>query len=71
MVKTQLLKEKISASGLRITVICKHIGISRCAFYSKINNRIKFRASEIYVLSDLLKLSETEKADIFFGNNVN
>lgn len=70
MLKTQevnktLLDEFIEASGLRIGFIVGKLGISRQAFDQKRNGIISFRASEVYVLCDLLKIPEDVKPEIF------
>lgn len=65
MTNTQLLDDKIKNSGLKIGFIIDKLGISRTAFDKKKKNEIAFRASEIYVLCDLLNISEDEKTDFF------
>lgn len=68
MVNTQLLDERIESSGLKISFICDTIGISRQAFHKKRTNKTQFRLSEIYVLCDLLKISDDLlKTSIFFA----
>ena len=70
MVNTQLLDKKIEDSGLYIKFIVEKIGLSRNGFDKKRKGKTPFRVAEIYVLSDLLKLSESEKHDIFFADEV-
>lgn len=70
MVKTQdvdtdLLNEYIKNSGLRISYIVETLGISRQAFDRKRKGNISFRAPEVYVLCDLLKIPEDIKPKIF------
>lgn len=68
MVNTQLLEARIHESGLRQNFIVDKIGISNQAFAKKKNNETPFRVSEIYVLCDLLNITnETDKKKIFFG----
>lgn len=63
---TQLLEEKIENSGLKIDYICKNLGISKQAFYKKRAGKTPFRGSEIYVICDLLKITDdAEKSKIF------
>jgi len=64
-VNTELLKEYISKSGLRISYIVDTLGISRQAFDKKCKGIISFRAPEVYVICDLLKIPDNVKADIF------
>ena len=71
MVNTQLLDEKINSSGLKINYICEKLGISRQGFDKKKKNQIAFRCAEIYVLCDLLRISnDQEKKSIFYANQV-
>lgn len=71
MVNTKLLDEKISSSGLKISFIVDKLGISRQAFDKKKKNINSFRCAEIYVLCDLLNITEeSEKKAIFFTNEV-
>lgn len=70
MTDTQLLDEKIKGSGLKVGFIVETLGISRNAFDRKKKNNLHFRCSEIYVLSDLLKLSKSEEQSIFYANEV-
>ena len=67
MVNAQLLDDKIEKSGYKLNYICEKIGISRSGFNLKRNNKIPFRTSEIYVISDLLNISDEEKQSIFFA----
>lgn len=71
MVKTQnidtaLLDEAIDNSGLKTGYIVEQLGISRQAFDKKRKGINAFRQSEVYVLCDLLRLSDAQKVDIFF-----
>ena len=67
MVNTQLLDERIVQSGLKIGFITETIGLSRNGFDKKRKGKTPFRTAEIYVLSDLLRLSDEDKAKIFFA----
>lgn len=64
-VDTELLKEYISKSGLRTSYIVDTLGISRQAFYKKCKGITSFRAPEVYVLCDLLKIPADLKHKIF------
>lgn len=70
MVNTELLNTKIDDSGLKTTFIVDKLGISRQAFDKKRKNVIPFRVAEIYVVSDLLRLTDDEKQDIFFAKEL-
>lgn len=70
MVKTQnvdseLLDAYIQKSGIKISFITEQLGISRQAFNMKRKNVNSFRASEVYVLCDILKISPEDKERIF------
>ena len=72
MVKTQnvdttLLDKYINSSGYKVGFLCDTLGISRNAFDKKRRGINAFRASEVYVLCDLLKItSDIEKNKIFY-----
>lgn len=70
MVKTQYVDSDaltyyIKKSGMKIGTIVDALGISRQAFHKKRYGFIAFRAAEIYVVCDLLKIPEDEKEKIF------
>ena len=66
-VDTELLDSRINDSGLRISYICTQLGISRQAFDKKRKGITAFRQSEVYVLCDLLGISDAEtKIKIFY-----
>lgn len=64
-VDTELLDDYIENSGLRISYLCETLGISRQAFDKKRKGLISFRASEVYVLCDLLRIPPDMKKIIF------
>lgn len=70
MLNTQLLDEKIDKSGFKVGYLVESLGLSRNGFDKKRKGKTAFRTAEIYVLCDLLKLSESEKMAIFFANKV-
>ncbi len=61
----QLLDSIIKNSGYKIGYIAEILGISRQAFNKKLKGDTPFRGSEVYVLCDLLKISDTDKKKIF------
>ena len=70
-IDTQLLDDYIRNSGLRISYICDQLGISRQAFDKKRKGSSAFRQSEVYVMCDLLRITDpVEKTKIFFAQNV-
>lgn len=70
MTNTELLKKKIEESGISITFLAEKCGISREYFYKKINNETEFKQSEIAVLTNLLRLNQSERDSIFFARKV-
>ena len=64
-VDADLLNKYISESGLKIGFIVDKLGISRQAFARKMRGTITFKASEVYTLCDILRISEADKKDIF------
>lgn len=59
------LEEYIDKSGYKLGFIIEQLGLSRQAFDMKMKNKNKFRASEVYVLCDLLKITPEDKTKIF------
>lgn len=72
MTNTELLEEKIAASGYKKSYIAKAIGLkSAYGLAKKIRNENEFKASEIDILCRILKIdSLDEKEQIFFANKV-
>lgn len=68
MTNTVLLRQKIDESGYKLHFIAKRIGITYQGFLKKINNETEFKATEIQVLCDLLKIDIREKEAIFFAS---
>ena len=67
MTNTDLLREKIVSSGLKLEYIAKELGISRFALSNKIQNNTEFKVSEMQKLCEILKIDDPrEKEDIFF-----
>lgn len=65
MINTQLLDEKITDSGLKISYICDKLGLSRNGFNKKRKGEIPFKKPEIYLLSVILNLTEEDGNNIF------
>ena len=64
-VNAQLLDKKIEETGLKVSFIIDKLGLSPNGFYKKKNGITSLRASEVYVLCDLLRINDNEKAEIF------
>lgn len=69
LTNTQLLDEKIEASGLKVSFIIKNLGISDTAFYKKKKGETPFRVAEMKVISYLLHLTDEEVEEIFFSKS--
>lgn len=64
MANVELLKEKISDSGMTITSIADKSGILRETLYNRMKSG-NFYASEITALTKVLHLSRKERDEIF------
>ena len=62
-----LLKEKISESGIKMTVLSEKTGITRETLYNRFNENGEFKASEIVALTKVLNLTKEERDKIFLS----
>lgn len=60
----RLLDEYIAKSGLKVRYISEQLGISNQALCAKRRGETPFRAAEVYVLCDLLNITD-DKDKIF------
>lgn len=67
MVKTELLRESISKSGLKLQFLADEIGITRQSLSSKIDGVYDFRLKEMAKLAKLIGLTTAERNNIFFS----
>lgn len=65
-VNSDLLDKKIEESGLKVSFIIEKLGLSHNGFYKKKNGITPFRASEVYVLCDLLKITDEGEKKLIF-----
>ena len=63
----ELLKERISDSGMTMVSVAKKAGISRVTLYNRLNGKGEFIAPEIVGLTKALNLSKTDRENIFFS----
>lgn len=70
MARKQLLDEWIGNSGLKISFIADKLGLSRAGFDMKRNGEIPFRKAEIYVLCDLLRITDEAEQEKIFPEKV-
>lgn len=66
----KLLLKKIESSLIPKASIAKELGVSRQAFYRKLNGDREFKASEVKKLAIILHLTSEEKDAIFFADYV-
>lgn len=66
MTNTKLLRERINASGLKLTYIASQLRISLRALTMKITNQTQFKPSEIKRLCEILSIETAEEQVQFF-----
>lgn len=71
MADIKALKEKINNSGMTFSSIAKKSGILRETLYNRLNGVSDFTAAEIVGLSRTLKLTKSERDDIFLNEKLN
>lgn len=68
MTNTELLKDLIGKSGLKVGFIAEYVGISRQSLWNKINNSSPFNQYEIDRMCEVLKITTLkQKEAIFFA----
>lgn len=67
MTDFQMLRNKISDSGMTMVAISQKTGILRETLYNRLNGKGEFTASEMLALSKVLNLSNSERDAIFFA----
>lgn len=70
MTNTTLLRQKIDESGYKLQFLAEKCGLTYYGLMKKVNNETEFKASEIKVLKELLKLTNEEANKIFFAQKV-
>ena len=70
MTDTNLLRAKIDNSGYKLKKIAERCGITYAGLLKKINNETEFKASEMFILRDLLDIDSEEFESIFFAKDV-
>lgn len=71
MVDIELLKEKITTSGMTVKAIAEKSGILREIFYNRLKGTGEFTASEIVSLTKVLRLSKSDRDKIFLNEKLN
>lgn len=68
MTNSDLLKQAIEESGLKIGFIASFVGISRQLLWKKVNNLTPFNQYEIDKMCEVLKITSLrQKESIFFA----
>ena len=67
MTNTALLEQYIEKSGYKKSFIAEQLGITAYGFTLKVNNKSEFKASEMTILCNLLKIIAGDKEAIFFA----
>lgn len=71
MTNSELLKQKIKESGLKLGFIVEKLNTSYAWFNKKLENKKDFNAAEIQMLCEILNITNlAEKDRIFFAKNV-
>lgn len=66
MTNTEVLRERVKASGLKLQYIADRMGISRHSLTMKIEGKYEFKPSEIKTLSGLLRIETPEEIALIF-----
>ena len=70
MPNIELLKEKITDSGMTMVALSRKSNIVRETLYNRLSGVGEFTASEIVGLSEALHLSKPEREEIFFSKGL-
>lgn len=71
MTDTKELQRIIEESGLKKCFIASKLGLTVYGLQKKVENRSQFKAEEIKILCDVLKITSLrERERIFFAENV-
>lgn len=64
------LNNRIAVSRVPITAIAEGMGLSRQSLYNKMNGKRDFKISEVNRICEILRLTDEEKNNIFFEDEV-
>lgn len=67
MTNTALLERYVAKSGYKKSYIAEQLGLTTYGFMLKVNNKSEFKASEMTILCELLKINTKDKEAIFFA----
>lgn len=64
------LRAEMGRNNLSIPKLAKLIGMDKKTLYARFNGVVAFKQPEIYSISKVLNLSDTQIFNIFFANEV-
>lgn len=68
---TEMLRDVIKKSGLKLEFIAEKLGITRFSLSKKIENVTEFKTSEVQKMCDVLQITDPQdKEAIFFAQKV-
>lgn len=71
MTNTEMLRDAIKKSGLKLEFIAEKLGITRFSLTKKIENVTEFKTSEVQKMCDVLQIEDVDtKEAIFFAQKV-
>lgn len=71
MTNTEMLRDVIKKSGLKLEFIAEKLGITRFSLSKKIENVTEFKTSEVQKMCDVLQITDPQdKEAIFFAQKV-
>lgn len=70
MTNVNMLRERINASGLKLSYIAEQLGIKYNTLMSKLSNQREFKITEILTLCKILEIDNEAREEIFFANYV-
>lgn len=71
MTNTEMLRDAIKKSGLKLEFIAEKLGITRFSLFKKIENVTEFKTSEVQKMCDVLQITDPQdKEAIFFAQKV-
>lgn len=68
MFNRELFKQAVKKSGYKVRYIISQLHMSYPTFLTRVQGKQDFTQSEIVILRDLLKLSNSDLLKIFFDN---
>ena len=70
MTDTILLRRKIESMGIKLVFVAERLGITKQALDRKLKDGSDFKAYQMIILKDMLRLSNKEAREIFFAKDV-